>query len=95
MQMEITEKMYNQYIKDHYSRTPHQEDPAAAGKLIGVEPIAMHFKAYIKKELERQLNAQLKEMKEKPKRVEEEGEDVNLNINEVRIADIVFAFNND
>lgn len=34
-------------------------------------------------------------MKEKPKRVEEEGEKDSLNITEVRIADIVFAFNND
>ncbi len=24
MQMEITEQMYNQFLKDHYSRTPHQ-----------------------------------------------------------------------
>jgi hypothetical protein len=55
----------------------------------------MHFKTYIKEQLEKQLNAQLKVMKEKPKRVEEEGEQVNLNITEVRIADIVFAFNND
>ena len=44
------------------------------GKPIGMEPIAMHFKTYIKEQLERQLNAQLKELKEKPKRVEEEGE---------------------
>lgn len=94
MQMEITEKMYKEYIKSHYSRTPHQEDHVT-GKPIGMEPIAMHFKTYIKDQLERQLNAQLKEIKEKPKRVEEEGEQVNLNITEVRIADIVFAFNND
>lgn len=94
MQMEITEKMYNQFLKDHYSRTPHQDDPVT-GKQIGVEPIAMHFKSYIKNELERQLNVQLKAIKNNPKLVEEEGEEEHLIISEVKIADIVFAFNND
>ncbi len=55
----------------------------------------MHFKTYIKIELERQLNNELKVMKEEPKLVEEKGEEEHLNISEVKIADIVFAFNND
>jgi hypothetical protein len=45
--------------------------------------------------LEIELNQKLKELKNKPKLAEQEGEEDHLNIQEVRIADIVFAFNND
>jgi hypothetical protein len=82
MQMEITEKMYNHYMEKIHSRHPD-------------DPIAVRLKEYIKTNLENELNNKLKEMKSRPKLVEMEGEDDNINIEEVRIADIVFAFNND
>lgn len=65
------------------------------------EPIAVRLKEYIKNNLEMELNTKLKEMKankKKPTLIEREGEEEeedHLNIEEVRIADIVFAFNND
>jgi len=62
------------------------------------KPVAVKLKEYIKTNLEIELNQKLKEIKNKnkPKLVEQEGEDEgHLNIEEVRIADIVFAFNND
>jgi len=59
------------------------------------DPVGVRLKEYIKTNLEIELNQKLKEIKSKPKLAEEEGEDDNLNIQEVRIADIVFAFNND
>ena len=85
MQMEITKKMYEYYIKNVHCRHPN-------------EPVAVRLKEYIKTNLENELNQKLKEIKNKnkPKLVEQEGEDEDhLNIQEVRIADIVFAFNND
>jgi hypothetical protein len=59
------------------------------------DPVGVRLKEYIKTNLEIELNQKLRELKNKPKLAEEEGEDDNLNIQEVRIADIVFAFNND
>lgn len=83
MQMEITETMYKYYM-DHY----HSRNPDA--------PVAVKLKEYIKSNLEKQLNDKLRVMKNKPKLAEQEGEDDgHLNIEEVKIADIVFAFNND
>ena len=85
MQMEITEQMYNHFMEEIYKRSHYQNS----------EPIAMVFKQYIKRELERILNAKLDEIKKKPKLLEEEGDDKGINITDVKIADIVFAFNND
>jgi hypothetical protein len=61
MQMEITEKMYMEFIEKHYKRNPDQNR-------IGKEPIAMEFKKYIKEHLERQLNEEVK--RENPKHQE-------------------------
>jgi hypothetical protein len=83
MQMEITKKMYDHYIKNIHCRHPD-------------EPVGVRLKEYIKLMLENELNQKLKEKKNKPKLAEQEGEDDDhLNIEEVKIADIVFAFNND
>jgi hypothetical protein len=83
MQMEITEKMYKHYMDTIHCRYPD-------------DPVGVRLKEYIKTNLEMELNKKLRERKNKPKLKEEEGEDENhLNIEEVRIADIVFAFNND
>jgi hypothetical protein len=83
MQMEITKKMYDYYIQHVHCRHPN-------------DPVAVRLKEYIKTNLEIELNQKLKEIKNKPKLVEQEGEDEgDMNIQEVRIADIVFAFNND
>jgi hypothetical protein len=82
MQMEITQKMYDHYIKNVHCRYPD-------------DPVGVRLKEYIKTNLEIELNQKLRELKNKPKLAEEEGEEDHLNIQEVRIADIVFAFNND
>ena len=51
--------------------------------------IGMSLKTYIKNELEKLLTDKLKEVKSSP------GDHSNIKIDEVKIADIVFAFNND
>jgi hypothetical protein len=82
MQMEITQKMYDHYMKNVHCRYPD-------------DPVGVRLKEYIKTNLEIELNKKLKERKNEPKLKEQEGEKDHLNIQEVRIADIVFAFNND
>lgn len=75
--------MYKHYIENHWKRRPEI-------------PVAVGLKEHIKTHLEKLLNDKLKEMKNKPKLAEQVGEDDDhINIEEVKIADIVFAFNND
>ena len=83
MQMEITEKMYKHYMDTIHCRYPD-------------DPVGVRLKEYIKTNLEMELNKKLREKKNEPKLKEAEGEDDgHCNIEEVKIADIVFAFNND
>lgn len=57
--------------------------------------MAVGLKEYIKNNLEKLLNDKLREIKTMPKNIEEEGEEEHIKITEIKIADIVFAFNND
>ncbi len=87
MQMEITEKMYAYFIKNIYARQSER-------------PVAVVLKEYLRKHLEETFNQMLQEMKSSKKdklmeQDDEAGEEGHLNIDEVKIADIVFAFNND
>lgn len=80
-QLEITEKSYRFFMENIYPRDQARKSDISIGESL---------KTYIKRELERILTEKLDEMKEKQK---EEGKD-NLKAHEVKIADIVFAFNN-
>jgi len=80
-QLEITEKSYRFFMQNIYPRDQARKSDISIGESL---------KTYIKRELERILTEKLDEMKEKQK---EEGKD-NLKAHEVKIADIVFAFNN-
>ena len=60
------------------------------------DPVGNRLKEYIKTNLENLLSQKLRQDKNSPKCLEqEEEEDNHLKMEEVRIADIVFAFDND
>lgn len=77
-QMEISEKMFSFFKTNIYPREQARKSDISIGESL---------KSYIKRELERVLTDKLAEMKQLP------GND-NIKIKEVKIADIVFAFNN-
>lgn len=77
-QLEITEKAYNHFIDHVYHEEKMRNQDVSIGESL---------KAYIKSQLEYILTKKLQDVKGKPG-----FEDVK--INEVKIADIVFAFSN-
>lgn len=77
---EITDEAYDWFIENIYKRNGDEENGISAG---------MSFKLYLKAEIERILTEKLEEM-----RRETPEECRSINIREVKIADIVFSFNN-
>jgi hypothetical protein len=77
-EMEITDNQYHFFLNNIYSRKQKENPDISIGQAL---------KTYIKEELERILTEKLREKKSQP------GNE-NLKSNDVKIADIVFAFNN-
>jgi hypothetical protein len=80
-QLEISQKAFNFFMTNIYARDQSRKSDISIGESL---------KAYIKRELEQILTQKLDEVKEEQKR---EGKD-NITATQVKIADIVFAFNN-
>jgi hypothetical protein len=79
IQMEVTDKAYDWYLKsEQYQRDKNR------GLSVGES-----LKGYMKTELERMLTEKLKEMRADPT-----VDTSSINIQQVKIADISFAFNN-
>jgi hypothetical protein len=77
-EMEITEKQYQFFLTNIFPRKQSQRPDISIGEAL---------KTYIKEELEHILTQKLSEMKQG-------GGNENLKVHQVKIADIVFAFNN-
>jgi hypothetical protein len=79
LQYEITDEAYHWFLNNVYYPQKHEDQ--------GIS-IALSLKTYMKSELEKLLTAKLNEMRASGKDMS------NIKISEVKIADIVFAFNN-
>lgn len=77
-QYEISEKAFKFFMEQQYPRFQSRKSDISVGEAL---------KSYIKGEMERVLTDKLLEMKEN-------ASNENIKIKEVKIADIVFAFNN-
>lgn len=77
---EVGDEAYDWFIENIYRRNGDEENGISAG---------MSFKLYLKAEIERLLTEKLEQM-----RRESPEECRSINIREVKIADIVFSFNN-
>lgn len=79
-QLEISEKAYTYFMNNVYPRDQQRKSDISIGESL---------KTYLKREIEHLLTEKLIEMKR-----ETPSETENIKISEVKIADIVFAFNN-